>query len=69
MDENQNTENQELEVNKQKREEYENLMEKSSINKDGYWDKNNPAVKLILGVLGLIIIFGVLYFLFTALSK
>ena len=43
-----NNGNQELEVNKQKREEYEQLMKDSSTQLDGYYDKKNPFVKLLL---------------------
>ena len=53
---------QELEFNKQKREDYENLMQESSTNLDGYWDKNNPIVKIILLVLAAVIVFGVIYY-------
>lgn len=61
MKENNNTK--ELEINKKNRENYEKLMKDSSTNLDGYWDKNNLFVKLILLVLGVIIIGGVIYFL------
>ena len=57
-----NNENQELEVNKQKREEYEQLMKDSSTQLDGYYDKKNPFVKLLLLVLAVIIILGVVYY-------
>ncbi|MBQ6324340.1 MAG: hypothetical protein IJI22_05870 [Bacilli bacterium] len=57
-----NKNNQELEVNKKNREDYENLMEKSSTQLDGYWDKNNAFVKLLLLVLGAIIVLGVIYY-------
>ena len=52
----------ELNVNKEKREYYESLMKKSSTQLDGYWDKNNPFVKLLLLVLLGIIVFGVIYY-------
>lgn len=57
-----NNGNQELEVNKQKREEYEQLMKDSSTQLDGYYDKKNPFVKLLLLVLAVIIILGVVYY-------
>ena len=47
----------ELEFNKKNREDFEKLMEESSTNLDGYWDKNNLFVKLLL--LGLLVIIGV----------
>lgn len=52
----------ELEVNKKNREDYENLMEKSSTSLDGYWDRNNSFVKLLLLALGVIIVLGVIYY-------
>ena len=55
-------ENKELDVNKEKREEYEQLMKDSSTQLDGYWDKNNALVKVLLLALGVIIILGVIYY-------
>ena len=65
--ENDNTDSnkQELEFNRVNREGYEKLMEDSSTNKDGYWDSNNPFVKVLLLILGVIIILGVVYYVFT----
>ena len=57
-----NNENNELNVNKEKREEFEQLMQESSTNLDGYWDKQNPFVSLLFLVLGLIIVAGVVYY-------
>jgi len=57
--------NGELNFNKEKREDYESLMSNSSTNLDGYWDKNNPFVKLVLLLLGIIIVGGIIYFIFT----
>ncbi|MBR3211430.1 MAG: hypothetical protein IKF71_05800 [Bacilli bacterium] len=53
-----NNNNNELEVNRQNREEYEKLMEESSTKLDGYWDKNNWFVKILLLVLFAIIVIG-----------
>ena len=53
----------ELEINKKNREDYENLMEKSSTQLDGYWDKNNAFVRLLLLVLGIVIVLGVVYYI------
>ena len=53
----------ELNFNREKRENFENLMANSSTNLDGYWDKNNPFVKLILLVLFVFIVFGIIYFI------
>lgn len=63
QDMNNNTNNQELEFNKNKREDYEQLMRESSTKTDGYWDKNNPIVKIILFVLFAIIVVGAVYYI------
>ena len=57
-----NNDNNELEVNKQKREEFEQLMKDSSTKTEDYWDKNNLFVRLLLLVLGIIIVLGVIYY-------
>ena len=55
--------NEELEVNRQNREEYEKLMEESSTNLDGYWDTNNWFVKILLfALLGVIILGSLIVF-------
>ena len=59
----------ELDINKQHREDYEKLMEDSSTKLDGYWDKNNPFVKILLLILGVIIILGVIYYALPYLGK
>lgn len=51
-----------LEFNKKNREDFEDLMEKSSVNKDNYWDKNNPVVRFLLIGIGLVILAGVGYY-------
>ena len=53
-----NNEKQELEFNRRNREDYEQLMDESSTQLDGYWDKNNLFVKLLLWGLLLIIVVG-----------
>ena len=63
QDMNNNTNNQELEFNKNKREDYEQLMRESSTKTEGYWDKNNPIVKIILFVLFIIIVIGAVYYI------
>ena len=63
QDMNNNTNNHELEFNKNKREDYEQLMRESSTKTDGYWDKNNPIVKIILFVLFIIIVIGAVYYI------
>ena len=59
----------ELEFNKKNREDFENLMQESSTQLDGYWDKNNPFVKLILLVLFGIIIAGVVYYILAYMGS
>ena len=51
-------ENQELEVNKKNREDYEQLMKESSTQLEGYWDSNNPFVKILLLGLFILIVVG-----------
>ncbi|MBR6136978.1 MAG: hypothetical protein IKQ06_02340 [Bacilli bacterium] len=53
-----NNENKELEINRRNREDYEQLMADSSTKLDGYWDKNNWFVRLLLLVLLIIIVVG-----------
>jgi len=60
---NQDNQNNELEVNKKNREDYEQLMKDSSTNLDGFWDSNNLFVKIFLLVL-LVIIVGGSFFVF-----
>ena len=52
----------ELQVNKDNREYFEDLMKKSSTQLDGYYDRNNPFIRLLLLVLSAVIIFGVVYY-------
>ena len=58
----------ELEFNKKNKEEYENLMEEASSKKDMYWDKNNPIVKGLLALLGMIILVGIAYYVVKYLN-
>jgi len=53
-----NNEQKELDINRRNREDYEQLMADSSTKLDGYWDKDNWFVKLLLIGLLLIIIVG-----------
>lgn len=62
---NENNNNSELEFNKKNREESENIAEHASVNKDGYWDKNDPIVKLILALIGIVILGGAAYYIVT----
>ena len=53
-----NNEKQELEFNRRNREDYEQLLDESSTQLVGYWDKNNIFVKLLLWGLLLVIVIG-----------
>ena len=64
-----NEEKDELEINKKNREDYENLMKESSSKKDMYWDSNNPFVKLLLGLIGLIILVGSAYIIYKYINR
>ncbi len=64
-----NDENEELEINKKNREDFEKLMEESSTKKDMYWDSNNPAVRVILLIIGAIILVGSAYFIYMYINK
>ena len=57
-----NNNNEELEFNKINREQSEKIMKDSSVNLDDYWDIHNPVVIVVLCVLGIIILFGVIYY-------
>lgn len=61
-------ENNEVESNVKNREEYEKMMEEAAPNLDGYWDKNNPFVKILLLLLALLIIGGVAYYVIAYFS-
>lgn len=61
--------NNELEINKKNREQYEELMKNSETKYDSYYDKNNVFVKLVLFLLLVFIIIGVTYYVLLYLSK
>lgn len=66
---NNNTKNdKELEFNKKNREDYEQLMSDSSTNLDGYWDRKNPFVIIILFVLAVVIVVGSIYYITTYIN-
>ena len=44
-------------------------MKESSTQLDGYWDRNNPFVKLFLLILAVIIIGGSLYYILTYMGS
>lgn len=58
-----------LDFNKKNREDYENLMADSSSKLDGYWDKKNPFVILILVILLAIIVVGSIYYISVYMGK
>lgn len=68
-DDNNQTNNGELDVNRKNREDYEKLMQKSSTQLNDYWDSNNIIVRIILGLLGIFIVCGVLYYVLIFLGK
>ena len=54
-------EEKELEFNKNNREYTEKLMDESGTNRDDYWDRNSPFVRLFLLVLLVIIVIGCIW--------
>lgn len=48
----------ELDVNRKNREGYEQLMKESSTKLDGYWDVNDPFIKILLIALLIFIVIG-----------
>ncbi len=55
-----------LDFNKKNRDDYENLMADSSTQLDGYWDRKNPFVIIVLLFLLGIIIFGTIFLVMGA---
>lgn len=53
-----NNKKEELEFNKKNRENYEQLMDESSTQLDGYYDKSNVFVKVLSLILLVIIVVG-----------
>ena len=53
-----NQEKKELDFNRRNREDFEQLMDESSTKLDGYWDKDNLFVKLLLLGLFIVIVVG-----------
>lgn len=64
-----NEEKPELDINKKNREDFEELMKESSTKKDMYWDSNNPAVRVILLIVGAIILVGSAYFIIRFFNR
>lgn len=69
FDDNNQTNSNELDVNRKNREDYEKLMQKSSTQLNDYWDSNSIFVRIILGLLGIFIVCGVLYYVLIFLGK
>lgn len=59
----------ELDFNKKNREDFEKLMDESSTNKENYWDINNPVVKGLLLLIGLVILVGAAYFIIKYINR
>ena len=59
----------ELEFNRINREESEKIMDEGSMNLDHYWDKKNSFVVILLSVLGIIIVGGLIYYVFLFLNN
>ena len=64
-----NGENDELDINKKNKEDFEELMKESSTKKDMYWDSNNPAVRIVLLIVGAIILVGSAYFIIRFINR
>ena len=60
--------NKEVDVNRKNREQFEDLMDKSGSNRDVYFDKNNPIVRIVKLILFLIIVGAFVYYLLTYLN-
>ena len=53
----------ELEINKNNQEKFKDIMDNASLTYDSYWDLNNPVIRFILIVLGVIIAAGIFYYI------
>ena len=61
------SDNSNLEVNKKNSDYYSKLMTESGTNKDSYYDKNSPFIKILLIVLFVVIVIGSLIILLLGL--
>ena len=59
---------QDIDVNRENEEFYNNLIEDSRRKTDGYWDRNNPVIKGLLIVLLMIGVVGFIYYLIVLLN-
>ena len=62
MDNNTNNINNEVEINKENEEAYNNLIQNAKPKDNGDWDINSPVIKVILAVLGIIIVIGLIFY-------
>ena len=51
-----------VDVNKEHEEAYDNLIKNAKPIDNGDWDINSPIIKIVLTVLGIIILIGLIYF-------
>ena len=61
--------NQEVDVNRKNREDYEKIIEESKTNLDSYYDKNNIFVKLLMLALLVFIVMGVIYYIMLFITN
>ena len=54
--------NMNLEVNKNNKEKFKDIMNNAAVSYDSYWDLNNPIIRFILVILFVIIAVGLLYY-------
>ncbi|MBR3049027.1 MAG: PspC domain-containing protein [Bacilli bacterium] len=53
----------EKDVNKENEDKYNDLIEKTRRKNDGYWDINNPFIKIVLLILFVIGVVGAIYYI------
>ena len=57
-----------VDVNSENENLYNDLMEESRRKNDDYWDRNNPVIKLLLTILLVVGVIGFIYYLIVGLS-
>ena len=65
--ENMNLDN-EVDVNKKNQDTYNSILQHSQDKDNGYWDRNNPVIKIILLILFVIAFIGTIYYFITWLK-
>ena len=60
--------NNDIDVNQKNESLYNNLIEDSKVKTDGYWDRNNPIIKILLTVLLIFGLVGFIYYFVIALN-